>query len=293
MPTYYNPNTIIYHNGQLVKAADCSIDLYSQTLHYGLGVFEGIRSYKLDNGETGIFKATDHFTRLEASATALRMPYLWKADELIEATYEVLKANQLQDAYIRPLVYGPGNMSFNFNDVSNLAIMAWPMQPFLGDKLLRVFTSSVQRPNPKGFNMRVKACGHYVNSIMASYEAKTQGYDEALLLDIEGNVSEAPGANVFIEAFGQLITPAAGNILPGITRATVLELCAALNIIVHERPFTLADMKQADSAFFCGTAAEIIGIQSIDDYEFPLAWQQSKGQQLQQAYQACIRQPSP
>ncbi|TAD90519.1 MAG: branched-chain-amino-acid transaminase [Bacteroidetes bacterium] len=292
MANYYNPDTIIYSNGKLVKAAECTIDLYSQTLHYGLGVFEGIRSYRLQDGSTGIFKAEAHYNRLEASARALHMPYIWSSHELTAATYSVLQANNLQDAYIRPLVYGPANMSFNFNTESNLAIMAWPMQPFLGDKLLRVFTSSVQRPNPKGFNMRVKACGHYVNSIMASYEAKQHGYDEALLLDLEGNVSEAPGANVFIEKNGQLITPPAGNILPGITRATVLELCATLHIPVQERHFTLAEMKTADSAFFCGTAAEIIGIQSIDAYSFPTPWPEAKGHQLQQAYQQCIRQAS-
>jgi branched-chain amino acid aminotransferase len=292
MPAYYGADTIIFHNGQLAKAADCTIDLYGQTMHYGLGVFEGIRSYRLQNGSTGIFKAEAHFQRLEASARALYMPYPWHANELREATYKVLEANQLQDAYIRPLVYGPSNMSFNANTESHIAILAWPMQPFLGDKLLRVFTSSVERPNPKGFNMRVKACGHYVNSIMASYEAKAKGYDEALLLDMAGNVSEAPGANIFMEMNGRLVTPAAGNILPGITRATVLALCAQLGIGVEERHFSLHELKQADSAFFCGTAAEIVGLRSLDDYPFPAPWSATLGYQIQQAYQHTIRQPS-
>ena len=286
---YYDEHTIIYHNGNFVKSADCKIDLYNQTMHYGMGVFEGIRAYKTEDGATKIFKAKAHYERLAASAKALRMPYTWTVEELIEATYKVLDANGLQDAYIRPLVYGPVNMSFAFNTESNLAIMAWPMQPFLGEKLLRVFTSSIQRPNPKGFNMRVKACGHYVNSIMASYEAKSNGFDEALLLDINGNVSEAPGANVFIENHGKLITPEVGNILPGITRATVFELCQEFGITVEEKHFSLDEMKTADGAFFCGTAAEIIGITSIDDYVFPKAWENSLGAELQKGYQNLIR----
>ena len=146
-------------------------------------------------------------------------------NELIEATYEVLSRNNLQDAYIRPIVYAPANMSFNPNTESFLMIAAWEMGLFLGDKLLRVMTSSFQRPNPKGFRIEAKASGHYVNSILASQEAKAKGYDEALLTDMNGFVAEGPGANVFFEKNGKLFTPPTGNILPGITRATVIEIC--------------------------------------------------------------------
>lgn len=250
MATYYNNETIIYWTGEFVKAAEAKMDLYSQSLHYGYSVFEGIRSYKTVNGETKIFKEVEHYERLKNSAAALNMPYHWTTEELIAATYEVLKQNKLQDAYIRPVVYAPANMKFDLNEKSFIVIEAWEMQPFLGDKLLRVMTSSFQRPNPKGFKIHAKAAGHYVNSILASQEAKSNGYDEALLLDMNDYVAEAPGANLFFEKEGKLFTPALGNILPGITRATVLELCNELGIEVEEGSYTINDVKQADAAFF-------------------------------------------
>ncbi len=288
MATYYNNNTIIYHNGAFVKAADTKMDLYSQSLHYGYSVFEGIRSYKTVNGETKIFKAVEHYDRLKASAEALNLPYTYNTDDLIEATYEVLRRNNLQDAYIRPVVYAPANMSFNLNTESFIVIEAWEMAPFLGDKLIRVFTSSFQRPNPKGFKIHAKAAGHYVNSILASQEAKAKGYDEALLLDMNDQVAEAPGANVFYEKDGVLYTPALGNILPGITRATVLELCDELNIKVVEKMFPKEEMYGADAAFFCGTAAEVIGLQSLDDINFTIPWNNTVSKLIQDSYQNLI-----
>ena len=145
-------------------------------------------------------------------------------------------------------------------------------------------TSSFQRPNPKGFRIEAKASGHYVNSILASQEAKAKGYDEALLTDMNGYVAEGPGANVFFEKNGKLFTPPTGNILPGITRATVIEICKELNIPVEERLFTTDELKQADAAFFCGTAAEVIGWQSLDEAVFPKSWNDSLGKIIQQAY---------
>jgi branched-chain amino acid aminotransferase len=281
---YYHDNTIIYLNGAFVKAAEATTDFYSQSLHYGYSVFEGIRSYQTASGETKIFKATEHYDRLKNSALALNMPYNWDTDELIEATYEVLSRNNLQNAYIRPLVYAPANMSFNPNKESYLLIAAWEMGLFLGEKLLRVTTSSFQRPNPKGFRIEAKAGGHYVNSILASQEAKAKGFDEALLTDMNGYVAEGPGANVFFEKNGKLYTPSTGNILPGITRATVIEICAELNIPVEERLFTTDELKQADAAFFCGTAAEVIGWESLDEAKFPAKWENTIGRRIQQTY---------
>ena len=284
MASYYNADTIIYLNGEYVKASTANTDFFGQTLHYGYGVFEGIRSYKTAAGETKIFKAKEHYDRLQQSAEALNMPYTWSSDQLTEATYEVLRQNELQDAYIRPLVYASANMSFNRNTESFIMIAVWKMEPFLGDKLLRVKTSSFQRPNPKGFKIHAKATGHYVNSILASQEAKAAGFDEALLTDMNGYIAEGPGANIFFEKNGKLFTPALGNILPGITRATVLEICHELNIEVEEGHYTDEDLKQADTAFFCGTAAEVIGWQSIDDVTFPKEWNQSIARSIQKAY---------
>lgn len=281
---YYNEQTIIYHNGELVKAADTKTDLFGQSLHYGYAVFEGIRSYKTVSGETRIFKEVEHYDRLKRSAEALNMPYPFDNNELIAATYQVLEKNDLQDAYIRPVVYAPANMSFNPNKESFIVIQAWKMEPFLGEKLIRVMTSSFERPNPKGFKIQAKASGHYVNSILASQEAKAAGYDEALLNDMNGFVAEGPGANVFFEKDGKLFTPSTGNILPGITRATVIELCDELNIPVEEKLFTTAELKEADAAFFCGTAAEVIGWESIDNVKFPTAWSNTLGKIIQDAY---------
>jgi branched-chain amino acid aminotransferase len=290
MATYYNENTVIFWNGEFVKATEAKIDLYSQSLHYGYSVFEGIRSYQTASGETKIFREVDHYDRLRSSAEALNMPYHWTTQELIDATYEILKRNNLQDAYIRPVVYAPTNMKFDTNERSFIVIEAWLMQPFLGEKLLRVMTSSFQRPNPKGFKIHAKAAGHYVNSLLASHEAKANGFDEALLLDMNNCVAEAPGANFFYEKDGKLSTPALGNILPGITRATIIDLCNELNIEVEEKFFSIEELKKADAAFFCGTGAEVIGFESLDDYKFPLKWNESISRKIQVAYMKLVRE---
>ena len=179
-------------------------------------------------------------------------------------------------------------MSFNLNKESFIVIETWEMQPFLGEKLLKVMTSSFERPNPKGFKIEAKATGHYVNSILASQEAKSKGFDEALLNDMNGFIAEGPGANVFIEKDGVLHTPQLGNILPGITRATVLELCETLDITVVERQITTAEMHGADAAFFCGTAAEVIGMESLDNIPFKKQWKDTLGIQIQNAYKNLV-----
>ena len=281
---YYNEKTVLYLDGRIIKASEAKMDLYSQSLHYGYAVFEGIRSYKTISGQTRIFKPIEHFERLRQSALALNMPYPFDNNELIQATYDVLAANQLSDAYIRPLVYAPANMSFAQNTDSHIAIEVWEMQPFLGEKLLRVMRSSFQRPNPKGFKIHAKAAGHYVNSILASQEAKANGFDEALLEDMNDHIAEGPGANVFFEKDGHFFTPAGGNILMGITRATVLEICAEMNIPVTEKICTYEELKQADAAFFCGTAAEVIGWSSVDEYVFPSTWANTISAKIQSAY---------
>ena len=244
MASYYNEDTILYLNGEFVKASEAKIDLFSQSLHYGYSVFEGIRSYRTVSGETKIFKEVEHFERLKKSAVALNIPYPYSVQELIDATYEVLKRNNLQNAYIRPLVFLPANMSFVPCTESFITIETWEMGKFLGDKLLKIMTSPFERPNPKAFKMEAKAAGHYVNSIMASQDAKAKGYDEALLNDVNGFVAEAPGANVFYEKDGKLFTPALGNILPGITRATVIEICTMSLILPVEEKFFTVDRSE-------------------------------------------------
>lgn len=284
---YYNEDTIIYFNGQFVKAAKAGTDLYSQSLHYGYAVFEGIRSYPV-NGGTKIFKATAHYDRLRHSADIMKIPFQYTTEQLTALSYEVLLRNNFTDAYLRPLVICSPNMGLSKGKESYLTIQAWEWtNGYLANKM-RLMTSSYQRPNPKAFHVEAKVSGHYVNSILACQEAKDSGFDEALLLDGNGFVAEGPGANIFYEKDGVLFTPAKGNILPGITRATVFEICSELHIPVEEKLFTADEMKEADTAFYCGTAAEVVEITSLDDVTFQLNWDESLSATIQKAYKAKV-----
>jgi branched-chain amino acid aminotransferase len=288
MYSYYNENTILYFDGEYAKAAEAKIDLYGQSLHYGYAVFEGIRAYKTEKGEVKIFKAEEHFDRFKRSCELIHIPYKYNNDELVKACYKVLELNNMEEAYIRPLVFCPPNMTLKAASESHILICAWEWGAYLGEKLLRVMTSSYQRPNPKAFQIESKSAGLYINSILASQEAKEKGYDEALLLDMNGNVAEGPGANIFFEKNGKLYTPPRGHILPGITRATVIELCHELGIPLEEKLFTLDELKQAESVFYCGTAAEVIGWDSLDGHTFSKPFSESLGKVLQQAYKAKV-----
>nr|WP_068890060.1 branched-chain amino acid transaminase [Pedobacter panaciterrae] len=284
---YFNSNTILYLNGRFEKAADTNADLYGQSLHYGYAVFEGIRAYSTHNG-TRVFKAREHFERLKRSAELVHIPFTWDINKLIKQTYRLLEINNLKDAYIRPLIYCPPAMSLVAAKEASIMICVWDWDAYLGHKLLKVSISSFERPNPKSTPIEAKVSGNYVNSILATTEAKRKGFDEALLLDMYGNIAEAPGANIFIEKNGKLYTPPLGNILPGITRATVIELCHILDIEIIEKHLSVKDLKHADSAFFCGTATEIAGIGSVDEYTFPLKWTESVGATIQRTYKCLV-----
>jgi branched-chain amino acid aminotransferase len=284
---YYNENTIVYYNGEFVKATEARGNVYDQTLHYGYGVFEGIRAYATDHG-VRIFKAREHFDRMKFSCEAVGIPYPFQNEELISICYEVLKRNNLRDAYLRPLVTCTPNMSLTKGKESQLLIAAWQWGAYLGEKLLRVKTSSYRRITPACFVVEAKIAGHYVNSILATQEAKDLGFDEALLLDVNGFVAEGPGANFFLEKEGVLYTPQLGSILPGITRATVLEICKELGIEVIEKQITPEEVYAADSAFYCGTAAEVIGIESLDNLRFEKPWKESLGATIQKAYKNLV-----
>lgn len=290
MNSYYNTNTLVYLDGAFTKASTASADLYSQSLHYGYAAFEGIRAYKTVNGEVSIFKAKEHFDRLKRSCELIHIPYNFDNDALIEASYKVLEMNGMQEGYIRPLVYCPPAMTLKAAASSHILIAAWDWGAYLGENLLRVMTSSFERPNPKAFKIESKSSGLYINSIISSQEAREKGYDEALLQDIDGFVAEASGANIFFEKDGKMFTPPLGHILPGITRATIIELCRELNIPLEEKLFTVNELKTADAAFLCGTAAEVVGMESLDDYKFPKPWNGSLGQILQQAYKKRVLQ---
>lgn len=280
---YYNENTIIYLDGNWIKAMDASTDLYSQTLHYGSGVFEGIRSYDTEDG-TLVFKAKEHFERLKYSADKMHIKLPYSVAELTKLTYELLEKNNLKNAYIRPLIYLGSNMSLQPTDKVHVMICAWEWGRYLGDSQLKLMTSSFQRPNPKSTHIEAKITGHYTNSILATTEAKNNGFDEALLLDMNGFIAEGPGANFFYEKDDKLYTAPLGNILPGITRQTVIELAKELDIKVIEKHFTPEDVYEADGAFFTGTAAEVAGIESLDNRSFNLKWEETLGKTLSDGY---------
>ncbi|MFP3594191.1 branched-chain amino acid transaminase [Chryseobacterium sp. SIMBA_038] len=285
---YYDNETLIYFNGQFVKAKEASTDLYGQSLHYGYSVFEGIKSYKTEQG-TKIFKAKEHYDRLKRSAELMHIPFEYTTQKLTDLTYELLELNNFSDAYIRPLVFCSPNMSLSKSKESSLTLLAWEWSNgYLANKM-RIMTSSFQRPNPKAFLVEAKVGGHYVNSILACQEAKDKGYDEALVLDEKGNVAESSGANVFYEKDGVLFTPSKGNILPGITRETVFEIGKELQIPVKESFFKPEEMRGADAAFFCGTAAEIVALDSLDDVPFTKDWKDTASNKIQQAYQKLVR----
>ncbi|WP_299104370.1 branched-chain amino acid transaminase [uncultured Tenacibaculum sp.] len=282
---YYNDNTIIFYNGEFLKATDAkaNANMYSQSLHYGNGVFEGIRAYETSKG-TRIFKAYDHYKRLKYGAEVMNIEFDYTEEELTRITYELLEKNGFKDAYIRPIITTGANMSLTTSTETNLIIQCWEWGKYMGDKLLKVKTSKFQRPNPKSCFVEAKVTGHYINSILSTNEAKQAGYDEALLLDMNGNVAECSGANVFMQKDGKLYTPPRGHIMAGITRATVIDLCREAGIPIEERHFTLEELKDADACFFTGTAAEVVGLQSLDDYQFPLSWEKSHGYQLMKLY---------
>jgi branched-chain amino acid aminotransferase len=287
---YFNENTVIWLDGQFLKATEAKGDLYSQTLHYGYGAFEGIRAYRTESGETRIFKSREHYERLRRSCELLYLPFAWDLDELTDITYKVLKANDLKDAYIRPLVYCPPNMTLVKAKKTHLMICVWDWGAYLGEKLLNITVSPYCRPHPRSTKVEAKACGHYVNSILATTEARDKGFDEALLLDCDGFLAEGSGANLFFEKDGVLYTPQLGNILPGITRDTVLEICAEHGIPVEQGRYKPELLLDADGAFFCGTGAEVVGIQTVDGYHMRNKWENTHGAAIRKAYLGRVRE---
>jgi branched-chain amino acid aminotransferase len=202
-----------------------------------------------------------------------------------------LAKNELTDAYIRPLLICDPNMTLINGQSTRLLVAVWEWGAYLGEKLLNLKISPYCRPHPRSIHIEAQAVGPYINSILATSEARKSGYDEALLLDCEGHLAEGPGANLFFEKDGALYTPALGHILPGITRNTVLELCAEMGIVVHQGAYTSDDLFQADSAFFCGTGAEIVGLQSVDGKSFKKNWSEAIGSALKKKYLDLVRTP--
>lgn len=280
---YFDKNAWIYLDGRFVNADTAGVDLFSQSVHYGLSAIEGIRAYNTHNG-TRLFKAEQHFDRLRRSCEEVGIAFQWETDALVDKTYELLDKNNLRSAYIRPLVTTGRNMYLTPATDSSIIIAAWEWGPFLGTGLVRTTISPYRRPSPQSVPMAAKVSGQYVSSILATTEATKRGFDEAILLDHDGFVAQASSNNLFIEKDATLYTPALGPIFPGITRQAVIELAGVFHIDVVEKQLTPEELKAADSAFLTGTATGIVGVAAVDDVTFPVAWSDTLGATIQRSY---------
>ena len=285
---YYNNQTIIFNDGKFVKASDAKTDLYSQTIHYGVGVVEGLRAYQTAQG-TQIFKAGEHFDRFHHSAKSLDIKLSYSVEELTHICYRLLEENNLSSAYIRPLLYVGANMDMITSDETHLMITAWKWENYRGKEPANVMISSYQRIHPKSCNVDAKITGHYVNSVLAVNEAKSKGFDDAILLDNNGFVAEGSSSNLFYEKNGELFTPPLGNIVPGITRQTVFEIAKEMGVKVIEKLFTPEKLYEADGAFFSGTASEIAQIKSVNKQKFLKKWENTLGYEVQMKYHQVVR----
>jgi branched-chain amino acid aminotransferase len=260
----------IWQDGQLVPWREATTHVLTHSLHYGLAVFEGVRAYKTVTG-TAIFKLKEHTDRLFNSAHIYRMPMPWDKETLMEAQKEVVRVNKLESAYIRPIAfYGSEKMGVSPKGAkTHVAIAAWPWGAYLGEegmeKGIRVKTSSYSRHHVNVNMARAKFSATYANSILANMEATEHGYDEALLLDVDGFVAEGAGENLFIVKDGVIYEPEIASALIGITRATIIALAEELGYKVVSKRLTRDDIYIADEAFFTGTAAEVTPIRELDD----------------------------
>ncbi len=259
----------IWQDGKLVPWREATTHVLTHSLHYGMSVFEGVRAYKTDRG-TAIFRLEDHTNRLFNSAHIFQMAMPYDKATINEAHKEVLRANDLEAGYLRPIAfYGSEKMGVSPKGAKvHVAIAAWPWGAYLGEEGIehgiRVKVSSYTRHHVNISMVRAKASGHYINSILANNEVTNEGYDEAMLLDPEGYVAEGAGENLFIVKQGKLFTPDLTSCLEGITRATVLQIAAELGLSVQEKRITRDEVYCCDEAFFTGTAAEVTPIRELD-----------------------------
>ena len=259
----------IWQDGKLVPWREATTHVLTHSLHYGMSVFEGVRAYKTERG-TAIFRLEDHTNRLFNSAHIFQMAMPFDKATINEAHKEVLRANDLEAGYLRPIAfYGSEKMGVSPKGAKvHIVIAAWPWGAYLGEdgleRGIRVKVSSFTRHHVNISMVRAKASGHYINSILANNEVTNEGYDEAMLLDPEGYVAEGAGENLFIVKQGKLFTPDLTSCLEGITRATVLQIAAELGLSVQEKRITRDEVYCCDEAFFTGTAAEVTPIRELD-----------------------------
>ncbi len=261
----------IWMDGGLIPFDEANVHVLTHSLHYGLAVFEGMRCYRCDDGRSAIFRVREHIRRLFDSAHIVEMPMPFSQEELIKACADTVRVNHLAECYIRPIAfYGEGQMGLSARDNKvRVAIAAWPWGAYLGEegamKGVRLKTSSFTRYHHNSLPPNAKLSGPYVNSILAGYEARRHGYDEALLLDVSGFVAEGSGENFFIVRDGVVKTPPVTSSLPGITRDSVIKILSDAKIPVVEQLFPRDAVYIADEAFMTGTAAEVTPVRELDD----------------------------
>ena len=275
------PTHKIWMNGELVDWADANIHILTHSLHYGMGVFEGIRAYETPDGPA-VFRLTEHMMRLHNSAKIMGMDMPYSVEELVQATKDVVVASGLPSAYIRPIAYyGYGEMGLNTLPCSvDVAIACWPWGAYLGDHGLtegiRLKISSWMRHDHNSMPPAAKTTGNYVNSSLAKVEALKAGYDEAVMLSPEGTISECTGENIFVVRGGILLTPPiASGALEGLTQDTVTTIAADLGLEVRREVLTRSDLYICEEMFLCGTAAEISAVNSVDDRSIPCPGQKT------------------
>lgn len=285
----------VWLDGDFVPSEEAQVHLLTHSLHYGLGVFEGTRAYKQSRGGTAVFRLDRHLERLADSAHMLQIGYEYSREELAEATLELLRRNGMEAGYIRHLVFlGDGSMGLlpRQNPV-RVGIMVWPWGAYLGElgleRGIRCKISSHQRAFPNSGLTKAKATGAYIASILAKREAVGLGFEEGLMLDTQGYVAEATGANLFMVQGERLITPPPCNILEGITRDTILRLAAMDGFEVAERPIPRDDLYTADEAFLTGTAAEVTPIREVDGRELRAGGRGPVTTRLQERFFALTR----
>ena len=269
------PTEKIWFNGELIPWDDAKIHILTHSLHYGMGVFEGIRAYETDDGPA-VFRLTDHMRRFDQSARILMMPLPYSVDEMVQAVKDTVRSTGLSSCYVRPIAYyGYGEMGLNTLPCSvDVAVACWPWGAYLGDDALtkgvRMKISTWARPDHNSMPPAAKTTGNYVNSSLAKVEALKAGYDEAILLNRAGLVSECTGENVFVARHGKLISPPlSAGALEGITQSTVMAIARDLGFDVALGELSRSDLYIAEEMFVCGTAAEVSSVLSVDDRQLP------------------------
>lgn len=261
----------IWLDGKLIPWEDAKVHVLAHALHYGTGYFEGIRCYELAGGRSGVFRLPEHMRRLADSGKILGFPLPYSEGQVCQAAIDVIRANKLKECYIRPLAFvGLGDLGlYAPNNPVSVCIAVWPWGAYLGDeglqKGIRAKISSFTRHHVNVMMTKSKGAGNYINSVLAKHEVKKAGYDEAIMLDAEGYVSEASGENIFIVRDRKIKTTPLTSILPGITRDSIIVLARDKGYEVVEERFTRDELYCADEAFFTGTAAELTPIREVDD----------------------------